>query len=134
MMGREVSRAIIPRNEVTRDLKNMMANFSYKARDHQGLAVTGVVEADNELMVASNLRHLGYRVISIKKEDLSRKELEKFFQQFRKIPPQDIILLGRQLSAMLKSGIPLISSLNSISQQVKSEELLGALKNIIKNL
>lgn len=50
-----------------------MNSFAYQARDKEGLAINGVVEAETEVAVVENLRHLGYSVVAIHKQGLTFK-------------------------------------------------------------
>ncbi len=56
-----------------------MPHFIYKARDNNGLAVTGSVEAENEVLVGANLYSLGYKVIHIEKKTFQLKHSFQFF-------------------------------------------------------
>jgi len=111
-----------------------MASFIYKAFDNQGMAVNGAVEATDDLMVATNLRHLGYSVVSIQEQTKTKKRLGEIIRKIKRIPAQDIILFSRQLSSMLKSGLSITSALSSISDQIKSEYLKEAIAGVFKDV
>lgn len=111
-----------------------MPNFIYKARDKQGLAMTGAVEADTELTVATNLRSLGYRVVSIERQSQVKIRFKGILQKIKKVPQQEIILFARHLSVMLKAGLPLTTALSSILEQVRSESLKEAITGVLKDI
>jgi len=111
-----------------------MPNFIYKARDNRGLAIKGVVKAADELSVANNLRSLGYRVVSIKRQSEAKIRFEGILQKLKKVPQQEIILFAQQLSAMLKSGLSITIALASIAEQVKSESLKKAIAGILQDI
>lgn len=110
-----------------------MAHFIYKARDQQGLAIQGMVEAESELKLAENLQHLGYRVIHIE-ERKAKSPLELRFSGRRKVSSQEKILFTRQLSTMLKSGLPIADALKSILHQTENRLFFLTLEKVIKDI
>jgi len=99
-----------------------MTNFSYKARDAQGKAVTGQMEAASSDKLAEKLRTMGYMPTQIK-EASPEIDLEGFTQRFRKIKPEDLIMFSVQLANMIDAGLTLISSLKIISNQIENKKL-----------
>jgi len=111
-----------------------MPQFSYRARDNEGLAINGIVDASSELAVLGNLKNLGYRVIQIKKLNTAKKHWEKILQKIRRVTQQEVILFARQLSAMMKSGLPITTALTSLSQQVKNEIFIQVIQDILEDI
>ncbi len=110
-----------------------MAHFIYKARDQQGLAIQGVVEAESELKLAENLQHLGYRVIHIE-ERKGKSPFELRFSGRRKVSSQELILFTRQLATMLKSGLPIAEALKTILHQTEHRFFFLSIEKIIKDI
>lgn len=109
-----------------------MPSFSYKARDNKGLLVNGSIESESEATALLNLNDLGCQVVSLSRQQSFRKDIFKALEKWRKVPLQEIILFARQLAVMLRAGLPMITALSSISQQVRHEELKKAVEGLLK--
>ena len=111
-----------------------MNSFAYQARDKEGLAINGVVEAETEVAVVENLRHLGYSVVAIHKQGLTLKDVLARVKKFQSVPKRDIVFFARQLSALLKSGLPITSALSSIAQQIRNEKFRNAISDVLDRI
>lgn len=101
-----------------------MPTFIYKARDQKSLPIVGAVEAPDEITVAQNLRRLGYRVITIKRESHLKTFLSDLWSKRTRKPRQEeLIFFTRQLQTMAKSGIPIVSALSSVGEQTRNKLL-----------
>jgi type IV pilus assembly protein PilC len=81
--------------------------FSWEGKDKNGKAVQGELRAFSPSSIAATLRRQGISAVQIKK---------KKFTRGRKISDKDICFFTRQLSTMLKAGVPLLQSFDIISQ------------------
>ena len=111
-----------------------MTAFKYKARDKFGKAINGVLEASSPEMVASQLEGLGNIPVFIqeKKKDIISFD---FLQRRAGVRLEDLILFSRQLSTLVGAGIPLLSSLDALSEQTESKrmkEVINTVKNDIE--
>jgi type IV pilus assembly protein PilC len=111
-----------------------MPTYTYRTRDRQGELLTATVEAEDELSLASSLRSLGYSVISIEKEAQLKTKLTDFWQKIRKTHQYELIFFSRQLSSLLKSGIPIIVALSSIVEQTKNKLLKETINAVLKDI
>ena len=111
-----------------------MPKFKYRARDRFGSFLTGVVEADGRIILAQNLRKLGYNVISIRELNTFEQSIERLLQKLRGIPKQEILVVTRQLGTMLSAGIPMLPCLESIANQTPIEKLKFVLRQIINDV
>ena len=94
--------ALAKPREASRD-----ALFLWEGRDKTGKVVKGEMRAGGEQVVAASLRRRGVMATKIKKQRLSRG---------RKITPKDIALFTRQLSTMLRAGVPLMQCFDIVSR------------------
>lgn len=111
-----------------------MPNYTYKARDGQGKAVTGTMESSSEEQLAEKLREMGYMPTQINKA-LPEVDLDRFAERFKKIKPEDIIMFNVQLANMIDAGLTLISSLNTIFEQIENKklrEIVGEVKREVE--
>lgn len=81
--------------------------FEWEGKDRKGKTFTGELRAENQAEVTATLRKQGLTVVKLKKRKAARG---------RKITPKDIAYFTRQLSTMLKAGIPLLQSIDIIAR------------------
>lgn len=111
-----------------------MSVFNYKARHKNGKLLSGSIDAPDEAVVVKNLRQMGHTIISIERESQFRLKLDQFIQRIKRVNLKDLLFFVRQLSTLLKSGIPLITAINSISEQTKNRTLKITLDKISKDI
>jgi type II secretory pathway component PulF len=108
-----------------------MPVFKYRVRDRSGKAIAGTIEAPTIQMAGDQLYNLGYFPISIEemRETISLN-LSDIWKRFQKVKLEELIVFSQQLSTLYKAGLPLLTGLASITEQVKNEKLKGVLKEI----
>lgn len=119
-----------------------MPNFSYKARNQDGVIQTGRFDAASEDEALVSLQHRGLLVIKISKGDLLPEKKQPQFamrrsgsrRMHRKVTTEDQVLLCQQLATMVEAGVPLLKSLEVVSAQVESQLLLMALDRVRKDV
>ena len=83
------------------------AVFKWEGRDKNGRVVKGEMRAGGDSVVAAALRRRGIMATKIKKLSFTRG---------RKITGKDLALFTRQLSTMLKAGVPLMQSFDIVGR------------------
>lgn len=81
--------------------------FLWEGRDKQGRVVKGEMRAGGESVVAASLRRRGIIASKIRKQSFSRG---------RRITEKDLALFTRQLSTMLRAGVPLMQSFDIVGR------------------
>ena len=81
--------------------------FTWEGRDKTGRIVRGEMRAGGESVVAASLRRRGVLATKIKKQTFSRG---------RKISERDLALFTRQLSTMLRAGVPLMQCFDIVAR------------------
>jgi len=81
--------------------------FLWEGRDKQGRIVKGEMRAGGESVVAASLRRRGIIASKIRKQSFSRG---------RRITEKDLALFTRQLSTMLRAGVPLMQSFDIVGR------------------
>jgi type IV pilus assembly protein PilC len=81
--------------------------FLWEGRDRQGKTVRGEMRAGGEAVVNSALRRQGILVTRIQK---------RRYRKGKRISDKDITLFTRQLSTMLRSGVPLLQSFDIVAK------------------
>jgi len=82
-------------------------------------------------MAGDQLYGMGYLPISIEemRETISLN-LSDIWKRFQKVKLEELIVFSQQLSTLYKAGLPLLTGLAGITEQVKNEKLKGILKEI----
>lgn len=81
--------------------------FLWEGRDKTGKTVRGEMRAGGESVVAASLRRRGVLATKIKKQNFSRG---------RKITDKDLAIFTRQLSTMLRAGVPLMQCFDIVAR------------------
>lgn len=104
-----------------------MPNFSYVAKDNQGLRITGFVDAMDEHDAIVMLHKKNLIVISVKEERL------KIVRESG-VRLDDLVVFSRQLATMVESGITLVQSLHILSEQAENKVLSSATLRIKEDI
>ncbi|MBD8593856.1 type II secretion system F family protein [Pseudomonas sp. CFBP 8758] len=100
-------------------------NFSWEGVDRKGTKVAGEIKGHNIATVKALLRKQGVASTKI------RKKTDSIFGGGKKIKPIDIALFTRQMSTMMKAGVPLLQSFDIISEgseNVRMTKLVNGIK------
>ena len=106
-----------------------MSLYRYKARDESGKLVEGAMDAPTEADLVEKLRKMKYVITGVSAAS-DRFSLGEFIGGFRSINPEDMIFFNIQLSNMLDAGLPLLTSLRTISAQTENRSLRKLLEDV----
>ena len=95
--------------------------FEYEGKDKNGKLVRGEMRAGGEAMVSASLRRQGILITKIKKRRISGG---------RSIKQKDIAVFTRQLSTMMRAGVPLIQSFDIVARGSPNPRLTKLLTDI----
>lgn len=111
--------------------------FHYKALTKSGEEITDIIDAPEEAAAVQKIRNSGNFVISIKAADSADKKTSSFsISKIRDLlydfinkssAKKQVGLFSRQLSTLLRAGMPFVTALNDIIEQIDNK----AFKNII---
>ena len=106
--------------------------YSYIAKNDSGTVVRGDLKAISEDSALQQLDRKGLDPISVSlvKESLWEKDVT-FFER---VPAQAIYTFTRQLSVMLKAGVPLVDALDSMKGESTNPGLNKALTQVISDV
>lgn len=102
-----------------------MPKFEYLVKDPSGKDIQGVQEADEASKLVETFHQKGYTIVKINEV----KETSQFFSMSlsgttktrglkRKIKLEEMVVFSRQLATMINAGVPLVQSLDILSQQM----------------
>jgi len=104
-----------------------MAIFKYTAVNYAGQKILGRIKAKDRVSVINSLRKGQLYIISI--VEIGEKKAG-FLEKRTTIKLDELMVFSRQLSALVKAGIPLVKSLNILFAQVENKyfkEVISAL-------
>ena len=94
-------------------MNNKLQKFSYIAfNNDEDNIVRDKIKASNEKAALLQIQQLGLEPLNIKKEATSILDIDVVF--FEKITPNHVYNFTRQLSVMLKAGVPLVEAIDSL--------------------
>jgi type II secretory pathway component PulF len=107
-----------------------MAIYKYRAKTGPDKIVSDTMEADSIDEVVGKLTHNGYVPIQVEPL-ITVKETDAHTSTFfGSIKARDLNVFTRQLSSLIKSGVPLLKALNVISDQTESVTLRSIVSEI----
>jgi len=116
-----------------------MASFKYTGRNSSGSQVKGTIEAGNSSAVAEQLLDKNITPIAISAEtkkqgsSLANKDVSEIFG-FNRVSLDELIIFSRQMYALMRSGVPILRSINGMAEASNSTPLKKALHNISRQL
>ena len=108
----------------------MMAEYSYKAINQAGELKQGVITAESVDVVAQKLKQLSYTPIAILEKGKENSSQRPVLPGFAKYRQDDLISLTHQLATLQHAGIPLLRSLQSISEEMENAYLRRVLTEV----
>ncbi len=111
-----------------------MPLFNYKVRNQIGQEVLGSIDAAEEANVIKSLKALGYSIIAINRASQLKLGVESFLAKFEKVNQQELLFFVRQLSILLKSGVPLTATIENVRQQTTNKMMKGMLDKIKQDI
>lgn len=105
--------------------------FQYKISTDEGKVIYGEIEANDASQAATYLRSKGYYPIRI-----TAKTGNGFLNLpfLNRTSSSDLVLLTRQLSSMLASGLTLMQALHILQKQIKNEQMNRILLQIVSDV
>ena len=105
-----------------------MKRFNYRARDKQtGKMLKGSIQADSEQTAGKLLVEQGYIPESISEEG----ENDPFVKITKRVTSKDRILFTRQLATLIGAGLPLSTSLRTVTAQTENKGMKNIGESII---
>lgn len=110
-----------------------MPIYQYKARSEEGRLITGRMNVSAEAELQSRLETIGLYLISFSPEKRNVFK-EDMLGKFLPITLRNIYTLTLQLANTIETGMPLLSSLQTLANNCKNKKLETVLRTIIKDL
>jgi len=108
----------------------MPTTFAYKVRDRGGKLVSGTLEAENQAVVASKLREMGFAPVAIQEEKQSVGKKEIRLPWKSGVKAKDLAVFSRQFATMINSGLSLLRALNILADQTENKKLAQVIADV----
>jgi general secretion pathway protein F/type IV pilus assembly protein PilC len=112
-----------------------MPQFAYTAKAADGSVVTGTLQAESERSALDSLGRMGVFPLSLEstREAAAPAAAPAARRRGgRRVGSADLALVTRQLSDLLRAGVPLTRALNVLAEQTSNDELSATLTEIEK--
>jgi type IV pilus assembly protein PilC len=115
-----------------------MPKFTYTGENSEGEKVRETVEAADRFAVYELARQQGHRVISVEEGKsfdfkilLDTKKIEYYISWIKQ---DELVMMTRNLGAMLVAGLPLSRALSVIERQSNNPKLKGVINRVIERI
>jgi general secretion pathway protein F len=106
-----------------------VAVYAFKGLDARGKSVKGVRDADSAKALRTVLKRDGILATEILEQSEAAKKAARdidLAKIFRRVSQADVGIATRQLSVLLRSGVPLVEALSALIEQLDHPELKNA--------
>mgnify|MGYP001076467867 CR=1 FL=1 len=113
-----------------------MPVYQYIARSAQGKLISGTADGVNQSAVVKMLREKGLTTTSIQLNSMASASASRRRQKRKggRTKLDDLVIVSRQFSTMIRAGLPLIEVLNILSEQCDKVELKNTLATVQKDV
>lgn len=109
--------------------------FSYSAKSKTGEISKGVLEFPDRFSVMRDLRSRGYTPVSVAEQGGTLEDKFSSLQDiFSKVSVSEQILMTKNLSGMIKAGLPLSRALSVLKKQTKNPKLSEILVSVSNDI
>ena len=104
-----------------------MAKYKYRVMNSDGEKINGSYEADSKEQVIDYISANGYYPLKVEEVIESKNIQVKFVQ---KVKLKDLAVFCRQFYTMLNAGVPILTCLEILSEQIENEKLRKATREV----
>jgi type IV pilus assembly protein PilC len=107
-----------------------MPKYKYVATDMSGASVTGVVDAASAVRARNDLLGRDLQVVDVR----ARKSFTQIEITTKKIKAGDLMVFSRQMASFLRAGIPILDSLEMLTEDASNKILQQVLVEVADSL
>lgn len=111
-----------------------MAKFKFSAIKQDGNILKSSLEAADRMSAISNIRDQGLKLIKLEEASAEKKGAFSLGSRTAKVKSDELVMFTRQLSAMVSAGVPILRSLNSMSEHAESPSFKRAIAEVSKKI
>ena len=107
-----------------------MPFYTYKGRRENGDLAEGEIEAANSSVVAGQLMERGVIPLDITEKKVKVDFVDEINRKLNlyKVSIEELLMFTRQMSALIKAGIPVTRAINGIQESISNPLLIDALQ------
>jgi type IV pilus assembly protein PilC len=110
-----------------------MMTFNYVAKDAAGQTVRGTMNSSDRTAALAQLRQKSLTPVAL--TEAAPKNASAFsISMGGKVPLAEVVIFARQLATMIDAGIPILQSLEILSEQTDNKKLRAVLKDVAKRV
>lgn len=106
--------------------------FSYKARSTSGEIVSGLIEGEDKNQALSHIKDLGLAPIFVSEKKGFNLNIE--ISIFKSVKLSEKIIFTKNLSGMLKAGLPLSRALQVLAKQTTNSYFKTVINGVLENI
>lgn len=106
-----------------------MANYSYKAVDHEGKIVRGDIEANNLLDLETRLAQISLDLVTA-----TQKKERAFQSGSKKVTKQELITFCFQMEQLAKAGVPILDGLTDLRDSLPQSGLRRVVADVVQDI
>ena len=112
-----------------------VAKYQYVAQSATGKKIKGTLDADTEAKAYANLKTQGLTPTTLKQVSNTGMAMEINIPGFEKrVKTGDLAIFARQFAVLIRAGMPLVRSLQTVTAQTESKELRAALVKVLEDV
>ncbi|MBA3757875.1 type II secretion system F family protein [Candidatus Saccharibacteria bacterium] len=109
-----------------------MLTYTYTARESStGKKIKAELQAESEKAAAKLLKERGLQALEITQEGGKKSPLDKIL---KRIPTKEKVIFSRQLSTLINAGLPIVQSLQNVSEQTSNKTFSSIINSIIQDV
>lgn len=98
--------------------------FAWEGTDKKGARIKGEMNGTNPAIIKAQLRRQGINPLKVKIKSAS------IFSKGKKIKPLDIAMFTRQMSTMMKAGVPLLTAFDIIGEGFENPNMRNLISDV----
>jgi len=107
-----------------------MLNYTFKAKNSEGVLVSGDMQADRRETVVNALKQKGYYLLSVERELRLLTVLRANAGLGRRVSLRDRAIFTHQLATLIKAGMRLSIALKTLSKQTENKYLASVIGQV----
>ena len=111
-----------------------MSTFSYRARDREGVLITGEIEAVSAQELKEALFQEGMIPLDVREMKAGSISLKSIENIFNRVSPAELMLFSRQFYTLFKAGVSMDTIFGTMARQSGSRAMQNALVRIRADL
>ena len=111
-----------------------MSSYTYTAKRSPGEYVSGEIEAESADIIRARLKEDGLFPLSVVESEGGIQDGWSFPRWRRSASSQDLAMFARQLGNMLSAGLPVLRSLETLSEQTENRWIRRAVRQLTADL